>query len=84
MSSNKVKRLSKTITKEELVIEEVNKQENNNNHRHIQRNQTPDNSKCCGLFSCCSVHNNINGDNNSINTDKTVDNKANVNVGLNK
>ena len=79
--TKKVKRLSQTITKEIVIEEEIKPGE----VIHIQREKSPDNnSKCCGLFSCCSVHNNINGNNNSVNTDKTMDNKADVNVGINK
>lgn len=77
--TKKVKRLSKTITKE-IVIEEEIKPEV---FKIEQRNKSPDNSKCCGLFSCCSSHTTINGDNNTVNTDRTIDNKADVNVGLN-
>lgn len=80
--TKKVKRLSKTI-KEEIIIENI--EQKPGEVIHIQREKSPDdNSKCCGLFSCCSVHNNINGNNNSVNTDKTMDNKADVNVGINK
>ena len=79
--TKKVKRLSQTITKEIVIEEEIKPGE----VIHIQREKSPDNnSKCCGLFSFCSVHNNINGNNNSVNTDKTMDNKADVNVGINK
>ena len=83
MSTNKVKRLSKTITKEEIIIENIEEKKAGETFKIEQRNKSPDNSKCCGLFSCCSVHNNIQGNNNNVNTDKTIDNKADVNVGLN-
>lgn len=84
MSEKKVKRLSKTI-KEEIIIEEVNKQELKPGEvKHVQRNQTPDNSKCCGIFSCCGVHNTINGNNNNVNTDKNTNTSADVNLGINK
>lgn len=99
MSEKKVKRLSKTITKE-IIIEEVNKEELKPGEvKHIsaakrpqrvskadvvQRNQTPDNSKCCGIFSCCSSHTTISGNNNSVNTDKNTNANADVNIGIKK
>lgn len=77
--SKKVKRLSKTITKEIVIEEEIKPGE----VIHVQREKSPDNnSKCCGLFSCCSVHNNINGNNNSVNTDKTMDSRLQADVKL--
>ena len=76
--SKQVKRLSRTIT-EEIVIEEEKKHP----FKMEQREKSPDNSKCCGLFSCCSSHTTINGNNNSVNTDRTIETKADVNVGLN-
>lgn len=91
--SKQVKRLSRTIT-EEIVIEEEKKHP----FKMEQREKSPDlrpkgrkasrpedenNSKCCGIFSCCGVHNTINGNNNNVNTDKTIDSKADVNVGVN-
>ena len=80
MSETKqVKRLSRTIT-EEIVIEEKKAGEV---FKMEQRNKSPDNSKCCGLCSCFSSHTTINGNNNSVNTDRTIETKADVNVGLN-
>lgn len=88
MSSNKVKRLSKTITKEEIIIEEINekpREKPGEVFKIEQRNKSPEpNNKCCGLFSCCSSHTTINGNNNSVNTDKTIDTKADLNIGINK
>ena len=78
--SKKVKRLSKTI-KEEIIIENI--EQKPGEVIHIQREKSPDNnSKCCGLFSFCSVHNNINGNNNSVNTDKTMDSRLQADVKL--
>ncbi len=89
MSTNKLKRLSKTITKEEIIIEEIKDEKPEIKPGEVfkveQRNKSPEpNNKCCGIFSCCGVHNTINGNNNNVNTDKTIDNKADVNVGINK
>lgn len=83
MSSNKVKRLSKTITKE-IIIEESKEELKPGEVKHVQRNKSPENSSCCGIFSCCGVHTTINGNNNSVNTDKNTNASADVNVGINK
>lgn len=102
MSTNKIKRLSQTITQEIIFTadcgceasrpsgceyEEENKKELKPGEvfKVEQRNKSPEpNNKCCGIFSCCGVHNTINGNNNNVNTDKTIDNKADVNVGIKK
>ncbi len=77
--SKQVKRLSRTIT-EEIVIEEEKKHPFKMEQREKSQDLRP---KCCGLFSCCSSHTTINGNNNSVNTDRTIETKADVNVGVN-
>lgn len=82
MSEKKVKRLSKTIT-EEIIIETKEETKPKEVIKVEQRNKSPEpNNKCCGLFSCCGVHNTINGNNNNVNTDKTIDSRLQADVKL--